>query len=56
MFEKLSEKDQKTLKMGVLAALALIVAFTVYQGYNYWETKKKVQKDLDRDFKSPEHE
>ena len=52
MFEKLSEKDQKTLKMGGLAALVLAVAFTVYQGYNYWETQKKKQDNFDRDFRA----
>ncbi len=49
MFEKMNEKDQKTIKMGGLAVLALIVAFSVYQGYDYWTIQKKKAKELNND-------
>ncbi|MBN2588844.1 MAG: hypothetical protein JXA96_03200 [Sedimentisphaerales bacterium] len=52
MLEKLSEKDQKTVKMGGLAVLALALAFGVYQGYNFREKQTKESKILDNDLKT----
>ena len=40
MLEKLNEKDQKTVKMGGLALLALLLVILFYMGYGYWNTKK----------------
>lgn len=47
MLEKLNEKDKKTVKIGGLAAILLLVLFGTYQGYNLWESKKKDTKKLD---------
>jgi hypothetical protein len=39
MFEKMNEKDKKTLKMGGIGAVGVLVLFIAVQGYGNWNKK-----------------
>ena len=52
MLEKLSEKDQKTVKTAGLAILAFILAFGCYYGQTYWTAQSKTTKELEKDLKT----
>ena len=52
MFEKLSEKDKKTLKMGGIGAVVVIVLVFGTQGYSNWNRKKTEYNALDTKLKS----
>lgn len=52
MFEKLSEKDKKTLKNGAIAVVAIAVLMLTMQGYGSWNQNQgeydKLMKDLNK--------
>ena len=52
MLKKLNEKDQKTVKTGGLAVIALLAVVIFYMGYNFWSTQKDITKKLERDLKT----
>jgi len=52
MFENLNEKDKKTLTMGVVAVLGLVVMVLGYFGYSTWEQKKSEYDAKDKDIKT----
>jgi hypothetical protein len=49
MFDKLSEKDKKTLKMGGIAAVVILVLMLTMQGYGSWNKNKDEYNELIND-------
>ena len=41
MFNNLNERDKKTIKMGAIAAAAIIVLLLALKGYSNWDNKRK---------------
>lgn len=52
MFEKLNEKDKKTLKMGGIGAAAILVLLLTMQGYGNWHKNTAEYNDLEAALKT----
>ncbi len=51
MLEKLNEKDVKTLKLGGIGVVAILIFWAALSGFDYWTQKRQSYKTLDQQLK-----
>ena len=51
MLEKLNEKDVKTLKMGGIGVVAILIIYVALSGIEYWTQKRQSFQTLDQQLK-----